>query len=85
MNKIILVSLLVLALALAAFTPALAEDVLAQGLCPVGFSLHHVREHADHGHQHIGTAADQNGDTYICAKHTRSDKHVHIDNSIPVK
>ena len=50
--------------------------------CPSGFELHSVGEHDDHDH-HIGSSVDVNDDGKVCVKHTRSGKHVHVDNVIP--
>jgi len=63
-------------------TPALAQSEPVAG-CPDGFHLHLIGEHHDgEGHFHVGTADDQNGDGWICAKHVSADGsiHVHIDN-----
>lgn len=55
--------------------------------CPPGFTLEMHMQHEDHEHEHVhvGTSADQNGDGYICVKHTAPDEsiHVHIDNRLP--
>jgi hypothetical protein len=43
-------------------------------------------EHAgDHMSQHIGVSQDLNGDGLICVNHLSETKHLHVDNSIPVK
>ncbi len=69
---------------------ALAAPVLAQSDpiagCPDGFHLHETAHHHDgEAHFHVGTAADQNGDGWICALHVSVDGsiHVHIDNAVP--
>ena len=53
--------------------------------CPNGFHLHEAGHHHDgESHFHVGTAADQNGDGWICAKHVSVDGsiHVHVDNAV---
>jgi hypothetical protein len=56
--------------------------------CPKPFELHHAADH-DQGHEgehrHIGSNTDRNGDGYICVKHISDDKHLHIDNNVPLK
>ena len=55
------------------------------GGCAPDFTLEMAMEHDNHHHRHVGTAADQNGDSYICMKSvTPSGKiHLHIDNNLP--
>lgn len=87
MNKYARVFLLVLVFLLGLPTTALAQPDLQAG-CPVGFHPHNIMDQDDHAgsmHQHAGTAADQNGDGVICAKHTSTTVHVHVDNAIPVQ
>lgn len=65
-------------------TLAVAQSEPVAG-CPYGFHLHLVDDHHDgEEHFHIGTAADQNGDGWICAEHVSVDGsiHVHIDNQV---
>ena len=88
MNKVVRILLLSLVLLVALPTTAFAQPEMAPG-CPVGFHMHNVMDqdnHAGNMHQHVGTAADQNGDSLICVKHAGLDGkiHVHIDNSIPI-
>jgi hypothetical protein len=75
--------LVLAAMLLALFAvPALAQSEPIAG-CPDGFHLHETGEHHDgEGHFHVGTAADQNGDGWICALHVSVDGsiHLHIDN-----
>lgn len=64
---------------------ALAQTAPSEGACPNGFHLHDAsegHEHGDHGHRHVGTAVDRNGDGWICVEHVSKDGsiHVHIDN-----
>jgi len=64
--------------------PALAQSDPIGG-CPDGFHLHRIGDNHDgHAHFHVGTAADQNDDGWICAKHVSFDEsiHVHIDNAV---
>ena len=35
-------------------------------------------------HTHIGADKDLNGDGFMCVKHLPQDKHLHVDNSIPL-
>lgn len=54
------------------------------GRCPGNFELHPAMQHDDeHGHQHVGTHEDRNGDGWICVKHVGPDDniHVHTDNN----
>jgi hypothetical protein len=55
------------------------------GSCAQGFTLMMAMEHDEHGHQHVGTDADLNGDGWICMKHvTPVEKiHLHVDNNLP--
>ncbi len=64
--------------------PAFAQSNPIGG-CPTGFDLHEVgHPHDGETHFHVGTAADQNGDGWICVKPVSIDGsiHVHIDNDI---
>jgi hypothetical protein len=86
LSSIIIVVLLALSLS----TTALAQGGDPIGGCPDGFHRHHIMDHdnhAGHTHQHVGSAADQNGDDYLCVKHVSVDEniHVHIDNNVPLK
>lgn len=76
--QLIVLAAVLLAVPSSAF--ALSEPVAG---CPDGFHLHLVGDHHDgEDHLHAGTADDQNGDGWICAKHVSLDGsiHVHIDN-----
>jgi hypothetical protein len=82
--------ILVFALFLAALLSQLAlPSALAldepTGSCPSGFSPVPAMDHDDHGHLHVGTDADLNGDGYICMKHVTPSEnvHVHVDNNLP--
>lgn len=66
---------------------ALAQTAPSEGACPNGFHGHKAgegHEHGGHGHLHVGTAVDRNGDGWICVKHVSNDGdiHVHIDNLV---
>jgi len=53
----------------AVWVPALALSGPIAG-CPNGFHLHMIGDdHDGHTHLHVGSAADQNDDGWICAKH----------------
>jgi hypothetical protein len=56
------------------------------GGCPDAFELHMVMPHEEHGHRHVGTETDLNGDGWICAKvvDVNDNNHVHIDNNVPL-
>jgi hypothetical protein len=71
----ILLITLFLTLAVLASVSASAEPV---GACPDGFALHAVMEHEEHGHHHVGSAVDRNGDGWICAKHVSAGGHIHV-------
>lgn len=78
---------ILLAAALVGLGPALAQQAPSEGACPNGFDLHEAsegHEHGDHGHRHVGTAVDRNGDGCICVEHVSKDGsiHVHIDNLV---
>ena len=70
--------------------PAASTDPseLRKGCPNPSFELHHAADH-DQGHEgehrHIGSNTDRNGDGYICVKHISDDKHLHIDNNVPLK
>jgi hypothetical protein len=53
------------------------------GSCPAGLELHHIMEHHNHGHNHVGLEADLNQDGLICVKHLANNLHVHADNVLP--
>ena len=50
--------------------------------CAPPFELHHVMDHDNHHHRHIGSDTDRNGDGYLCVMHISADKHLHIDNNV---
>jgi hypothetical protein len=80
----IVLLILLLMLALATTSSAADEPV---GGCLDGFQLHPAMQHdEDHGHLHVGTDTDINGDGFVCAKHVSVDGniHVHIDNNTPL-
>lgn len=78
--------LIVLILSLTLVNTTLASSGEPSGGCPPGFEFHQFMEHTgDHMHQHIGVKQDLNGDGYICVKHITATKHLHIDNSIPLR
>ena len=86
MPKLIWTALLVLFLTVTSVASTLASTPLKGG-CPDGFALHAAHDHDEHhGHQHVGTDTDRNGDGWICAKHVsdEGDIHVHIDNNAAV-
>lgn len=57
-----------------------------EGACPNSFELHMVMPHSDHGHRHVGTDTDLNGDGWLCAKVVGANEinHVHVDNNLPL-
>jgi hypothetical protein len=78
---LVLTALLLALLPISAF----AQSAPIAG-CPLGFHFHMIGDHHDgEEHFHAGTAADQNGDGWICATHVSVDGsiHVHIDNQVP--
>ena len=83
-KKLMFVLLLVVLLSQFAVSTVFAAGDRA-GSCPPHFKLEMAMEHDNHHHQHVGTSADKNGDSYICMKPvTPSGKiHVHIDNNLP--
>jgi len=86
MKKLMSITVLVVLLLLVTAAFVYAEGEPAGG-CPPGFELHPAMPHDDHhGHRHVGTAADQNGDGWICVRHVSVDGnvHVHIDNRLPL-
>ena len=82
MSKSFWIALLVLFLSLTSATNIWADTPLKGG-CPGTFELHSAEPHDHHhGHKHVGTSTDLNGDGWICVKHVASDGvHVHIDNN----
>ena len=65
--------------------PAFAQSDPIAG-CPTGFHLHEVGDqHDGETHLHVGTAADQNGNGWICAKHVSVDGSVHVHNDNAVR
>lgn len=86
MKKLFPIMLLVLSLSLVAVAVAAANGDPVGG-CPDGFQLHEAMQHDDHhGHHHVGTDTDRNGDGWICEKHVsvNGNIHVHIDNKVPL-
>lgn len=88
MRKLFVVLTLVMLLSIGLSPVSVAvADGPAYG-CPDDFQIHPAMDHPEdhqHPHRHIGTAEDRNGDGYICVKHLENDKHVHIDNHVPLK
>lgn len=89
MKKILVGFILLILLTLVFSANVFAEDGEPVGGCPDSFHLHNVMDHdnhAGHTHQHVGSAADQNGDGYLCVKHVSVDEniHIHIDNNVPL-
>lgn len=87
MIRLTLIAVLVILLSLSAVavTSASGDPV---GSCPNSFQPHPVVNHDDHhGHQHVGSDTDRNGDGWICVKHVSvdGDIHVHIDNNARVR
>ena len=82
-RKLMFALLLVVLLSQFAVSTVFAAGGPAGG-CPSDFKLEMAMKHDNHQHQHVGTAADQNGDGYICMKAvTPSGKiHVHVDNNL---
>lgn len=83
MSKPIFATVLVLLLSLTSVVSAGASTPVKGG-CPDGFALHAAHDHDEHhGHKHVGTDTDHNGDGLICAKHVSAggDVHVHVDNN----
>ena len=86
-NRTVQPTLVAMLLLAALSVPAFAQSDPIAG-CPNGFHLHEAGHHHDgQTHFHVGTAADQNGDGWICAKHVSADGsiHVHIDNAVRFK
>ena len=89
MKKLLVALYIVVLLALVLSATVFAQEGDPVGGCPHGFHLHHVMDHDDHAghiHQHVGSAADQNGDGYLCVIHVsvNGNIHVHIDNNVPL-
>ena len=90
MKRLTLITFLGLLVALAilgSFSVSLASaESDPAGSCPDSFELHMVMPHEDHGHNHVGTETDLNGDGWLCAKVVGANEinHVHIDNNIPL-
>lgn len=87
MKRLITFLLLGMVLSLGTQPVAFAADGQAGG-CPGKFELHMAMDHdGDHGHQHVGTDTDRNGDGWICVKHVSVDGtiHVHIDNNVRLR
>lgn len=83
-NRAVQATALAMLLLAALSFPAFAQSDPAAG-CPNGFHLHEAgHPHDGEAHFHAGTAADQNGDGWVCAKHVSVDGsiHVHIDNAV---
>jgi hypothetical protein len=86
MKKSAQVVLVILILSLSLFNTASAAPGETAGGCPPGFELHQFMGHpGEHMHQHIGLNQDLNEDGYICVNHLSDVKHLHTDNSIPMK
>jgi hypothetical protein len=86
MPKLVWIAVIVLILAVPTATSTQASTHPI-GDCPDQFALHPAPDHDDHhGHQHVGTATDRNGDGWICAKHISADGHIHVhtDNNRPL-
>lgn len=85
-KKLVFALLTVVFLAQFVSAPVFAAGQPA-GSCPTGFSLMETMPHDAMMHKHVGTAADQNGDGYICWKPVTPDSsiHVHIDNALPLQ
>ncbi len=87
MKKRVVIILLVLLLSMTTVSAAIGSDGQPQYGCPDSFELHMAMEHdGEHGHHHIGTDTDLNGDGFICMKHVgnNGNNHVHIDNHVPL-
>jgi len=85
MKRLLLIFLVSLMLVLSVVGSASADGNPVGG-CPDSFELHMVMPHEDHGHHHVGTDTDLNGDGWICAKVVGANEtnHVHIDNNMPL-
>jgi len=84
-RRLVLSALISLMLALTG-TASVSASPEPLGGCPDHFELHPVMPHDDHhGHQHVGSDTDRNGDGWLCVKHVAADGHihVHIDNNVP--
>ena len=83
-KKLVFAFLLVVLLSQFAVSTVFAAGEPA-GNCPTGFTLMMAMEHDEHEHQHVGTAADLDGDGYICMMPVTPDGkiHVHVDNNLP--
>lgn len=86
MKRLFVVLVLVTLVSFNTGAAALAEDHQPVNGCPPPpFELHHIHEHDEHGHRHIGSDTDRNGDGYLCVKPLPGNKHLHIDNNVPFK
>ncbi len=86
MKKLFVVLMLATLVSLNTGAAALADHGEPIGGCPKPFGEpHHAHPHDLHHERHIGTDTDRNGDGYICVKHISPDKHLHIDNNVPLK
>jgi hypothetical protein len=85
MKRVMLVALLGFVLVLTMIGSASAQSDPIGG-CPNSFDLHMVMPHQDHGHNHVGTDTDLNGDGWVCAKvvGAKGKNHVHINNNLPL-
>jgi hypothetical protein len=90
MKRLILMTFVGLMVALAIIGSVSVRSASAEsdplGGCPDSFELHMVMPHEEHGHHHVGTDTDLNGDGWICAKVVGANQtnHVHIDNNVPL-
>lgn len=83
MSKLFLTILLALFLTVTSVANTWASTPLKGG-CPGGFTLHAAHDHDEHhGHKHVGSDTDRNGDGWICVKPVshKGNIHVHIDNN----
>jgi hypothetical protein len=86
MKKLLSVLLITLLVSLIWAPSAFASPSDPVGACPPSFELHHFMDHdGEPMHEHIGVDQDLNGDGYICMKVLPNDKHLHIDNSLPLR
>ena len=97
MKRLLLIGVLMFAFAMTVSMPAFAgdhdgdgSDVAKNETCPLGFDHAHQvlpdgkHDDGSHGdHKHVGNDENQNGNDWICVKHTgKGDKiHVHADNN----
>lgn len=82
MKKLAGIFVLLMLLSFSPAATALADHGQPVGQCAPPFHLHHIGDHHEGGHRHIGLDADLNGDGYICVYHVSDETHLHVDNNV---